>query len=125
MPNSSLKKTLVVGASEKPDRYANIAVKRLVESGHPVLAHGYRKGKIGEVSIETEFPKHEDDIHTVTLYLSAKNQTDFYDKIIELNPKRVIFNPGTYNKEFEEKLKQANIDFEHACTLVMLSANTY
>ena len=116
---------MVLGASEKTDRYANIAVKRLVANNHPVVAYGNKPGEIDGVPIITDFPVSTEDIHTVTLYLSAKNQVPFYEDLIALNPKRVIFNPGTENAVFEQLLSEHQIAFEHACTLVMLSANTY
>lgn len=118
------KQTLVLGASEKLDRYANIAINRLLDNDIPVCAVGYKKGKVRSVSIETEFPD-DANIHTLTLYLSTKNQKQYYDDIVELNPERVIFNPGTYNKELEELLDENNIGYEHACTLVLLSAGNY
>lgn len=119
------KKTLVVGVSEKTDRYANMAVRNLQDAGQPIIAFGFRAGKINETPIVTEFPTKKEEVHTVTLYLSAKNQVQFYDKIIALNPDRVIFNPGTQNSEFEELLAKNKITFESACTLVMLSTGTY
>lgn len=118
------KKTLVIGASEKTDRYANKAVRMLQEHDVPVLAFGNRAGKINDTLISTEFPSDE-DIHSVTLYLSPKNQVSYYDTIIDLKPKRVIFNPGTENPEFEKQLNKHGIETEVACTLVLLSTNVY
>ncbi len=118
------KKTLVIGASEKIDRYANKAVRMLQQHDVPVLAFGNRAGKINDTIISTEFPSDE-DIHSVTLYLSAKNQVSYYDAIIDLKPKRVIFNPGTENPAFEKQLSEHGIESEVACTLVLLSTNSY
>jgi hypothetical protein len=118
------KKTLVIGASEKLDRYANKAVRMLQKHDVPVLAYGNKAGKINETVISTEFPSNE-EIDTVTLYLSAKNQTSYYDTIIDLKPKRVIFNPGTENPEFQKQLSKNGIESEIACTLVLLSTNSY
>lgn len=118
------KKTLVIGASEKIDRYANKAVRMLQDHNVPVVAFGNKEGKINETVISKEFPK-DKDVHSVTLYLSARNQPEFYDKIIDLKPKRVIFNPGTENPEFEKQLKENGIESEIACTLVLLSTNSY
>ena len=121
---SNKKNTLVLGASEKQDRYSNIAVLRLLSADIPVYAVGFREGNIKNVQIKTVFPT-DMEIHTVTLYLSAKNQKQYYEDIIKLRPERVIFNPGTYNNELESLLKRNNISFESACTLVMLSAGNY
>jgi len=118
------KKTLVIGASEKPERYANKAVRMLQEHEVPVVAFGNRSGKINDTPITTEFPK-EEEFHSVTLYLSAKNQTSYYEPIINLKPKRVIFNPGTENPEFEKQLNENGIATEVACTLVLLSTNSF
>lgn len=123
-PKNNMKKTLVIGASLNPTKYSNLAINRLVSFGHPVEAIGLRNGIVAGVEIVTE-PKPFKAIDTVTLYLNPKRQQDFYNYIISLNPKRVIFNPGTENAEFYELLKNNSIDYEVACTLVLLSTNQY
>ncbi len=94
-----MKKTLVIGASLKPTRYSNIAINRLTLYKHPVVALGLRKGEVAGIPIETEKIPFK-GIDTVTLYLNPQRQAEYYDYIISLNPKRVIFNPGTENPEF-------------------------
>lgn len=118
------KLTLVMGASLKEDRYSNIAIKRLSEHNNDVLAFGLRAGQVAEVNIATTLKPYV-AIDTVTLYLNPKRQKDYYEYIIGLKPRRVIFNPGTENIEFQELLKQQGIYFEEACTLVLLSTNQY
>lgn len=118
------KKTLVLGASTNPDRYAYKAVCKLVKHNHPVVAVGLKEGEIGDVKIKTGFPE-EKGIDTVTLYVGPQNQPGFYDYIIGLHPKRIIFNPGTENPEFEKLARKNNIETEQACTLVMLSTDQY
>lgn len=118
------KRTLVLGASLKPHRYSNLAIRRLVANGHEVKAFGLREGIVDGVTIDTELINYE-KIDTVTLYLNPKRQIEFYDYIINLKPKRVIFNPGTENPEFYNLLKVNAIKFEIACTLVLLSTNQY
>ena len=118
------KKTLVLGASLKENRYSNIAIKKLVKNKHEVIAIGLRKGNIGKVKIDTGFPKLY-DIDTVTLYLQPLRQKEYYEYLISLKPKRVIFNPGTENTEFIELLENNNIDVEVACTLVLLTIDQY
>lgn len=118
------KKTLVLGASLKPERYSNIAINKLRNHNHEVKAFGLREGKVNDVDIDTILIQY-DDIDTVTLYLNPKRQEPYYDYIIGLNPKRVIFNPGTENPEFYNLLRQNNIEFEAACTLVLLGTNQY
>jgi predicted CoA-binding protein len=90
----------------------------------PVIAVGYREGNIDGTKIQKEFPSDE-AIDTVTLYLSQKNQVQYYDDIVNLKPKRVIFNPGTANQEFEDRLAKNDIEVVDACTLVMLSTGEY
>jgi predicted CoA-binding protein len=118
------KKTLVLGASENPGRYSNMAIKRLTSQGYDVVAIGKRKGKVGDVEIITDLPQ-MDDIHTVTLYLNPTNQKPYYDYLLSLKPKRVIFNPGTENLELERKMSSKNTNMLEACTLVMLSTGQY
>ncbi|NNE30766.1 MAG: CoA-binding protein [Winogradskyella sp.] len=118
------KKTLVFGASLKPMRYSNIAINRLSKFGHEVKAFGLRAGNVNGVTIDTELKQYE-AIDTVTLYLNPKRQQAYYDYIIDLNPNRVIFNPGTENTEFYTLLLQNNIDYEVACTLVLLGTGQY
>ncbi len=119
-----MKKTLVLGASLKPTRYSNLVMHRLVEKGHDFVAIGLRPGMVAGVMITTE-KEVLDDIDTVTLYLNAKRQPEYYEYIISLNPKRVIFNPGTENPEFYKSLTENGIEVDLACSLVLLSTNQY
>lgn len=118
------KKTLVLGASLHTSRYSNLVINRLSQSGYEVVAIGMKKGTINGVQIDTDLMPYK-DIDTVTLYLNPKRQVAYYDYILSLKPKRVIFNPGTENPEFYSILKMNKIDFEVACTLVLLSTNQY
>lgn len=116
--------TLVVGASTNPDRYSNIAIKRLRAKNVPTIAVGLRKGTVLDVTID-EFKLPFKNIDTVTLYLNPKRQEEYYNYIISLQPRRVIFNPGTENMEFVKLLKDNGVESEIACTLVLLSTNQY
>lgn len=118
------KKTLVIGASMNPARYSYLAINRLVSHKQPTVAIGLRKGNVAGVEIETEKVPFE-DIDTVTLYLGPKRQPEYYDYILSLDPKRVIFNPGTENPEFYQLLREHGIEVEVACTLIMLGTNQY
>ena len=120
----SNKKTLVFGASLNPSRYSNIAIHRLKRYEHEVIAFGLREGSVAGVNIQTELIPFT-DVDTITLYMNAKRQEPFYDYLISLQPKRIIFNPGTENPEFFKRLKAANIQYEAACTLVLLGTNQY
>ena len=117
-------KTLVIGASLKPYRYSYMALNNLVEHGEEVVAIGLREGTVSGVEILKGKPNFK-DVETVTLYLNAQRQKEFYDYILDLKPKRVIFNPGTENYELAELLEENGIATENACTLVMLSTEQY
>jgi len=119
-----VKKTLVLGASDNPQRYSYLAMNRLRGKGHPVVAIGRKPAAVGDVSIETE-KKDFPGVDTVTLYLNPRMQQQYYDYILSLHPKRIIFNPGAENDELA-RLAQANgIQALEACTLVLLSTGQY
>ena len=118
------KKTLVLGASDNPERYSYLAVNRLRKNGHPVVAIGTKKVTVGDVMIDTE-KKPFTDVDTVTLYLNPAHQKEYYDYIISLSPKRLIFNPGAENIELYDLAKQHNIQPQEACTLVLLSTGQF
>ncbi len=118
------KKTLVLGATTKPERYAFKAVTMLVDHGHSVLAIGQNAGEVAGIKIQTKAIPLK-NIDTVTLYLNPLRQREYYNYIIETQPKRVIFNPGTENPEFYQLLKSNGIAVEVACTLVLLATNQY
>jgi len=119
-----MSKTLVLGASTNPTRYSFMAVERLRKHGIEVVAVGLRTGKIGDVEIKTGMPELR-DVDTVTVYVGPKNQPPFYDYILSLKPRRVIFNPGAENPEFQLMLNQRGVETLTACTLVMLSVGNY
>lgn len=117
-------KTLVLGASIKPERYAYQAVVLLQKHQIEVVAMGIQSGEIGSTSVVEPFIKLK-AIHTVSIYLSPKHQSAYFDYVIDLRPQRVIFNPGTENLVFTKLLDKAGILWENACTLVLLSTNQY
>jgi len=118
------KKTLVLGASTKPERYSNKAIKMLLQNNHPVVAVGAREGVVEQVQIEVGSPSFE-NVHTVTMYLGPRNQNIIFDYIINLKPQRIIFNPGTENMEFMKMAQNHGIEVEVACTLVLLSTDQF
>jgi uncharacterized protein len=118
------KPTLVLGASPKADRYSFLATEKLQRYGHPVFPLGIKSGKINDIDIITDrnlIP----EVHTITLYLNPTNQLPWYDYIIAKQPKRVIFNPGTWNPELVSLLENSGVEIVDGCTLVMLSSNQY
>jgi predicted CoA-binding protein len=123
MPTSS-KKTLVLGASANPERYSYLAVRRLRNAGHPVSAIGRKAATVGDVEIVAN-KREVTDVDTVSLYLNPVNQKEYYDYILSLHPKRIIFNPGAENPEFEALASAHGIEPVEACTLVLLSTGQY
>lgn len=119
-----MKKTLVIGASDNPERYAYKAISMLQGHNHPVEAIGRKNIEVLGVQIHKENIVFE-GIDTVTLYVNPKIQQEYYDYILSLKPKRVIFNPGTENPEFYKFLDAKNIKYEEACTLVLLTTGQY
>ncbi len=122
--NNEKKKTLVLGGSVNPTRFANKAIRKLRAYRYPVDSIGLKEGEIDDVNIQTGTP-HFDDIHTVTLYLSTKNQKQYYDYIIGMKPKRIVFNPGTENLELSELARKNNIEVVEYCTLILLDTHTF
>jgi predicted CoA-binding protein len=119
-----MKKTLIIGASSNPERYSYLAAERLLAHGHEIELIGKRPEVVFDKIIDTE-KKNFVGIDTVTMYVSEKFQPEYYDYIVSLHPKRVIFNPGTENKEFEDLLKANKIVAEENCTLVLLRSGMY
>lgn len=118
------KKTLVLGASNHPERYSFLAMNRLKNLGYEVVGIGKQKTFVAGEEILTEQMPLE-NIHTVTLYLNPKHQQQYYHYILSLQPKRIIFNPGAENEELVQLAKQNKIEAVEACTLVMLSTGQY
>jgi predicted CoA-binding protein len=118
------KKTLVLGASTKEDKPVFKAITALVAKGHSVLAIGQNTGEVAGIKIRTKAIPLK-NIDTISLYLNAKNQRDYYNYIVEAKPKRVVFNPGTENPELYQLLELNNIKVDVACTLVLLATNQY
>ena len=117
-------KTAVIGASTNPARYAYLAINKLVRYGYPVVGYGLKPGEVNGVEIIGD-KRIVDDIHTVTLYVGPRHIEHWLPLILALNPKRVIFNPGTEDDLTEQTLKEAGIEVVEACTLVMLSIGNY
>jgi uncharacterized protein len=118
------RKTLVLGASENPARYSNMAINRLQQHGHPVVAIGNKEGNVAGVNIEKGTPDIK-GVDTVTIYLNEQNQKQYYDYILSLHPRRIVFNPGAENKELEQLAEQQGIKAMEACTLVLLGTGQY
>lgn len=121
---ATAKKTVVLGASDNPARYSYLALNRLQAHKHPVIAVGRRETTVAGIEIH-KYHVTEEGVDTVTLYLNPKNQVEYYDYILGLQPKRIIFNPGTENEELIQMAKEKGIEPVIACTLVMLATGQY
>jgi predicted CoA-binding protein len=122
--NDTMKKTLVLGATDNPSRYAYLAVEKLLRYKHEVVPVGQKETEVLGLKIQRGQPAIE-NIDTVTLYLNPKNQEHYYNYILSLKPKRIIFNPGTENPVLENMAEEKGIETVEGCTLVMLSAGQY
>lgn len=120
------KKTVIIGATTNPSRYAYLAAGMLMEYKHEIVPIGIKRGAVFSVQIlpinDRPFVK---DVDTVTLYVGPQHQPEHYDYILSLKAKRVIFNPGTENEEFEKLIEQAGSEALEACTLVLLRSGQY
>ncbi|HXB29295.1 MAG TPA: CoA-binding protein [Puia sp.] len=123
MPSIS-KKTVVLGASANPARYSFLAINRLREHNHPVIAIGKRPAQVADVTVQVNTTPNA-DLDTVSIYLNKDNQKNYYDYILSQHPRRVIFNPGAENPEFEMILADKGIKVMEACTLVLLATGQY
>jgi uncharacterized protein len=117
----SLRPTLVLGASDNPERTSFTAVQMLRAHGVPVYALGLRAGRIADVQVQKDpallvLPQ----LDTVTLYMGAPRQVPFYPYLLGLHPRRLIFNPGAENPELKALAEAQGIECVEACTLVML-----
>ncbi|HNV95251.1 MAG TPA: CoA-binding protein [Bacteroidales bacterium] len=117
-------KTVVLGASPNPERFSYKAIVSLTDHHHEVVAIGKRKGNVAGIEIIQETPLFT-DVHTIAMYLSPENQKEYYDYILSLNPKRIIFNPGTENNELYKLAEEKGIEVVEWCVLVMLSVNRF
>lgn len=120
------KKTVVVGATPNPGRYAYLAANMLKESNHEVVPIGIKTGEVAGAHILNirEKPNIE-GVDTITLYIGPRHQPEWYDYLLGLKPRRIIFNPGTENDEFEKRAEAAGVEVEEACTLVLLRSHQF
>jgi len=117
-------KTLIMGASTNPERYAFKAAHSLLEHGHEIELVGQKEGEIVGNKIKTDYPNFN-NIDTVTMYIGPRNQPNLYDYILKQKPRRIIFNPGAENPEFKQLAQSQGIEIEDACTLVLLATGQF
>ncbi len=121
-----MKKTLIVGATANTSRYAFLAARMLNDYGHEIVPIGIKKETVlGKEILNLREKPALNDIDTITLYIGPQNQPEWYDYLLSLKPKRIIFNPGTENDTFEKLAEEQKIEVVEGCTLVMLRSNQY
>lgn len=116
---------VVLGASNKPHRYAYRAITMLLDAGYPVIPVHPKLDQVQNILVRHDLTEIDQPIDTLTLYLGEGRSRSLIEKIVQLKPKRVIFNPGSESDRLEAALDAANIKWEHACTLVLLSSNQF
>lgn len=120
------KKTVIIGATPNPSRYAYLAAENLNRKGHDFIPVGIKKADVLGKPIRNIFDKPVlNDVDTITLYIGPHRQPEWYQYLLGLNPKRIIFNPGTENPEFEKMAEDKGIEVVEGCTLVMLRTGQY
>ena len=115
----------VLGASPKPDRYANRAMKMLRQYGHHAIPVNPAVGEILGEKCYAKIPEVPQPIDTLTIYLRKQRSDPLIDEIVKAKPRRIIMNPGAENGDLAEKAREAGIDVVEACTLVMLQAGNF
>ncbi len=125
--SSAKEKVVVLGASDKPERYSNQAVRLLLEYGHEVIPVHPALKAVADLPVIADLgdiPAAE-NIDTLTVYVSPAVSGKLVDSIVKLKPGRVIFNPGAENRELTEELQANDIPVEEACTLVLLRTGQF
>ena len=121
-----MKKTVIVGATANAGKYAYLAAQMLTEAGHEIVPLGIRKGVVAGREIIDIFTRPAlQNVDTITLYIGPHRQPEWYSYLLSLKPKRIIFNPGTENEEFEKQAEEQGIEAVEACTLVMVRTNQF
>lgn len=121
-----MKKTVIIGATTNPSRYAYLASEMLTEYKHEIVPVGIKTGEVfGKPILDIRKKPSVQEVNTVTLYIGPQHQEEWYDYIFSLKPKRIIFNPGTENPEFEKRAENLGIEVVEGCTLVMLRSSQY
>lgn len=126
MPNINKNLTVaVLGASAKPQRYSYQCIQLLQTHGHQVIPVTPAKLEICGLSPIQDLDDITEDVDILTVYVNADRSSEMQDKILDLNPAKIIFNPGAENESLCEKCRDIGIKTENACTLVLLNTNQF
>jgi uncharacterized protein len=124
--SKALKRTVIIGATTDRSRYAFLAAQILSQYQHEIVPIGIKKGEVFGAQILNIFEKPVvKDVDTITMYIGPHRQPEWYEYLIGLKPKRIIFNPGTENDVLENMAEEKGIEVVEGCTLVMLRTNQY
>ncbi len=123
--NPPAQRVVVLGASHKPERYSNQAIRLLREHGHVVVPVHPRLDTIEGLPVAHQLAEVDGRVDTLTLYVGPAISSTLLDAIVGLKPGRVIFNPGTENPDLAARLDEAGIPHEQACTLVLLRTGQF
>ena len=120
-----MKTVAIIGASDKPERYSNMAMHVLKEHGYEVVLVNPYKSRIEGQRCYKSVDEFEGKIDTVTLYVNPARFHDHINDVIKAAPRRVIMNPGTEDAQHQKALTESGIKVQQACTLVLLSQNQF
>jgi uncharacterized protein len=123
--SQNTQRVVVMGASHKPERYSNQAIRLLLEHGHEVIPVHPRLDVAEGLPVVHRLGDIQGGIDTLTLYIGPERSTPVAEDIVRLRPGRVIFNPGTESAGLEARLDAAGIPHEQACTLVLLRTGQF
>lgn len=115
----------VIGASPKPDRYSYQALMLLHQQGYKVFPVHPRVKEIEGIPVYASLPEIPDEIHTVTLYVSAAVSQKLTSAILAKHPQRIIFNPGAENPDLARAAMDSGIEALEACTLVLVRTGQF
>ncbi len=115
----------MLGASPKPDRYANQAVRLLATMNYRPFPVNPAFDEVEGIPCVAKLSEIKERIHTVTVYLGAPRSTPLIDEIIAVQPERIILNPGAENDALSETASSAGIEVVEGCTLVMLRTGLF
>lgn len=115
----------VLGASPKPERYAYKAMQMLGEYGHRAVPVNPAFKEILGAKCYPSIVDVPGKIDTATVYLGKARSDPLIDEIVDLQPRRIIINPGAENENLAAKARERGIEVVEGCTLVMLRTGQF
>ncbi|MGB8340334.1 MAG: CoA-binding protein [Chthoniobacterales bacterium] len=115
----------VLGASPKPDRYSNQAIRLLGRFDYRPIPVNPAYEEIEELTCFPNLAAIAEPVHTITIYLGPARSTPLIEEILAANPQRLIMNPGAENEELAAAASGTGIEVVEGCTLVMLKTGLF